>query len=125
MCGCQVYALVTGPERETWGRVCKSVAPMQPDELHDRHFRVARKILHILMTNDRCIEFIPDLAYPFLLDPVSQADSSRQTPPTHRPWAPKASQPASPCLHRAPRLTTKSSTSFLPAAAASIGAVGL
>lgn len=74
-----MYDLVTGPEREMWGRVCKSVTPMQPDSLDEKHFRVARRVLDILMTNDRCIEFIPDLAYPFLLEPVRPQPIKRQT----------------------------------------------
>ena len=68
----EVYATALGAERETWGRVCKSVPPMQPDTLGEQHFRVARKILTILCASDRPLEFIPDLAYPFLLEPVRQ-----------------------------------------------------
>jgi malate synthase len=66
----EVYAAALGEEREMWGKVCKSVQPMQMDELGEKHFKVAKKVLMILMTNDRCVEFIPDLAYPFLLEPV-------------------------------------------------------
>lgn len=70
----EVYHAALHDERGLWGAVCKSVPPMQPDSLAEKHFRVARKVLMILMTNDRCIEFIPDLAYPFLLDPVREDD---------------------------------------------------
>jgi hypothetical protein len=71
----EVFALATGEERPMWGKVCKGVAPMQPDELADKHFVVARRIQEILITNDRCIEFIPDLAYPFLLEPVRRDEA--------------------------------------------------
>lgn len=71
----EVYAIALGEEREMWGRVCKSVTPMQPDTLDEKHFRVARKVLEILITNDRCGEFIPDIAYPFLLEPVRTNDN--------------------------------------------------
>lgn len=66
----EVYAAAVGEERATWGRVCKSVAPMQPDTLDEKHFRVARKVLMVLCASDKPLEFIPDLAYPFLLEPV-------------------------------------------------------
>jgi len=68
----EVYTTALDEEREMWSKVCKSVPPLQPDTLAEKHFRVAKTILMILMTNDRCIEFIPDLAYPFLLDPVRE-----------------------------------------------------
>jgi len=57
-----------------WNKVCKGVTPLQPDVLQLKHFVVSRRILEILITNDRCIEFIPDLAYPFLLEPVRTND---------------------------------------------------
>ncbi len=68
----EVYAAALGEERESWSRVCKSLPPMQPDTLADKHFRVARKVLTVLCASDRPFEFIPDLAYPFLLEPVRQ-----------------------------------------------------
>lgn len=71
----EVYATALGEERESWARVCKSVPPMQPDELGEKHFRVAKKILLILCASDKPLEFIPDLAYPFLLEPVRQDDA--------------------------------------------------
>jgi malate synthase len=71
----EVYATALGAERELWGKVCKSLAPMQPDELGEKHFRVARKVLMVLCASDRPLEFIPDLAYPFLLEPV-RADAA-------------------------------------------------
>ncbi len=51
----EVYATALGEEKEIWGKVCKSVTPMQPDELGEKHFRVAKKVLMILMTNDRYV----------------------------------------------------------------------
>lgn len=71
----EVYAAALGEERASWGRVCKSVPPMQPDALEEKHFRVARKVLMVLCASDRPLEFIPDLAYPFLLEPV-RADAA-------------------------------------------------
>lgn len=71
----EVYTTALNDEREMWSKVCKSVPPLQPDTLAEKHFRVAKTILMILMTNDRCIEFIPDLAYPFLLDPVREDEA--------------------------------------------------
>lgn len=71
----EVYAAALGEERASWGRVCKSVQPMQPDELGEKHFRVAKKVLLILCASDKPLEFIPDLAYPFLLEPVRQSEA--------------------------------------------------
>lgn len=62
----EVYQQVVVQEKDMWDKVCKGVAPMQPVEMAfgEKHFRVAKKILEICITNDRCVEFIPDMAYP-------------------------------------------------------------
>eukprot|EP00952_Eustigmatos_sp_NYUAD-ZCMA_P014610 56758-Eustigmatos_ZCMA.PRE.1 len=44
----EVYSVAMSTERGSWGRVCKSLAPMQPDQLNEKHFAVARRVLDIL-----------------------------------------------------------------------------